>query len=161
MWKVWTTIEGVTSFFAPKAKIELNVGGAYEMFFEPEAPVGFKGTEGCKILELNPQLHFGFEFVAPPQFPNVRRRKTRVDLKFESVQKGAMNRVFLEHSGFLGGEEWDAAYAFFDWSWDLVLARFQHRFSVGPVNWKNPYRPQWLPAFPQRKIRDHIPARVQ
>jgi hypothetical protein len=158
---MWTTVEGVTSFFAPKANIELKVGGMYELYFEPEAPIGFQGIEGCKILELIPQTHFAFEFIAPPQFPNVRRLKTQVSLGFDQVQKAALNRVRLKHTGFLAGEEWDAAYSFFSWSWDLVLARFQQRFSTGPIDWKKPYRPMWLPPFPERKIRDHVPARVQ
>lgn len=160
MWAAWTTAEGVITFFAPKAKIELRVDGPYELFFDLRAPIGFQGTEGCKVLHVERQNSFGFEFIAPLQFPNVRRLQTRVDLDFKEVQKGALNKVGLVHSGFLGGEEWDAAFEFFSWSWDLVLARFQHRLSSGPIEWKNPYFPPWLPRFAQRKIRDHIPARV-
>ncbi len=160
MWGAWTMVEGVVTFFAPKANVELRVGGLYELFFDLQAPIGFQGTEGCKVLHVEPQSSFGFEFIAPLQFPNVRRLKTRVDLDLKEVQMGALNKVLLVHSGFLGGEEWDAAFEFFNWSWDLVLARFQRRFSSGPIDWKNPYFPPWLRRLPQRKIRNHIPARV-
>jgi hypothetical protein len=160
MWNTWTMIEGVVAFFAPKANLDRKVGGSYELFFDLQAPIGFQGTEGCKVLHLEPQNYFGFEFIAPLQFPNVRRIKTRVDLDFKEVQKGALSKVVLVHSGFLRGEEWDSAFEFFNWSWDLVLARFQHRFLSGPIHWKDPYFPPWLARFPQRKIRDHIPARV-
>lgn len=160
VWDTWTTVEGVVSFFAPKANIELRADGAYELCFDLEAPIGFQGTEGCKVLHVEAQNGFGFEFIAPLQFPNVRRLKTRVNLDFKEVQKGALNKVGLVQSGFLRGEEWDAAFEFFNWSWDLVLARFQHRISSGPIDWSNPYFPPWLPRNPQRKIRDHIPARV-
>src|SRR6266576_3943160 len=51
-WKAWTTVEGVTSFFVPKANIEPVVGSRYELFSSLKAPKGFQGTEGCKILAL-------------------------------------------------------------------------------------------------------------
>ncbi|HZY93571.1 MAG TPA: SRPBCC domain-containing protein [Candidatus Bathyarchaeia archaeon] len=161
MWNPWTTAEGVVTFFAPKANIELRVGGPYELYFDLKAPIGFQGTEGCNVLHVEPQNSLGFEFIAPLQFPNIRRLKTRVDLDFKEVQRGALNKVALVHSGFLSGEEWDAAFEFFNWSWDLVLARFQHRLSSGPIDWKNPYFPPWLPRNPQRKIRDHISASLK
>src|SRR5260370_5527562 len=81
-WKAWTAVEGVTSFFVPKANIEPVVGGRYELFSSLKGPKGFQGTEGCKILALEPQKHLAFEFIAPPQFPNVRRLRTRVDVTF-------------------------------------------------------------------------------
>ena len=36
-WEAWTTREGVTSFFAPDAKIEPRVGGAFEVYMDPLA----------------------------------------------------------------------------------------------------------------------------
>src|SRR5712692_5556532 len=77
MWDAWTTAEGVITFFAPKANIELRVDGPYELFFDLRAPIGFQGTDGCKVLHVEPQNSFGFEFIAPLQFPNVRRLQTR------------------------------------------------------------------------------------
>src|SRR5438132_12803903 len=88
-WKAWTTIEGVTSFLVAKASIESVVGGRYELFSSLKSPKGFQGTEGCKILVLEPPKHLTFELIAPPQFPNVRRLRPRVDSKFEEVLKRA------------------------------------------------------------------------
>ncbi len=72
VWTVWTTNEGVMSFLAPKANIKLEDNGSYEIFFDPEAPLGFRGTEGCKILALGQMKTLSVEWKAPPQFPNVR-----------------------------------------------------------------------------------------
>ncbi|MBI3038065.1 SRPBCC domain-containing protein, partial [bacterium] len=33
LWRLWTTVEGVKTFFAPDAAIELKAGGTYEMYF--------------------------------------------------------------------------------------------------------------------------------
>lgn len=157
-WKAWTAAEGVTSFFVPKAIIEPVVGGRYELFSSLKAPKGFQGTEGCGILALEPLKHLAFEFIAPPQFPNVRRLRTRVDLEFGQVAKGGVLKLDLVHSGFLEGEEWDEFFEFSNWNWDLVLGRFQYRFSTGPVDWNNPYLPYGISARPERKLRDHISA---
>jgi uncharacterized protein YndB with AHSA1/START domain len=34
-WQAWTTREGIVSFFAPDAKIEARVGGAFHIHFDP------------------------------------------------------------------------------------------------------------------------------
>jgi uncharacterized protein YndB with AHSA1/START domain len=157
-WKAWTTVEGVTSFFVPKANIEPVVGGRYELFSSLKAPKGFQGTEGCKIFALEAQKHLAFEFIAPPQFPNVRRLSTRVDVTFGEVAKGGVVKLDLVHSGFQEGEEWDGFFEFSNWNWDLVLGRFQYRFTVGPIDWNNPYIPYGITPRPERKLRDHISA---
>ncbi|OLD79057.1 hypothetical protein AUF62_00730 [archaeon 13_1_20CM_52_20] len=138
VWTVWTTNEGVTSFLAPKANIKLEDNGPYEILFDPEAPLGFRGTEGCKILGLE----------------QIRRHKTRVDIYFERVE--ALTKVRVEHSGWQWGEEWDEAYEFFDHAWDLDLARMQQRFASGPIDWSKPYVPAWL-GHRATPIRDHVP----
>jgi len=97
-WKAWTTVEGVASFFVPKANIEPVVGERYELFSSLKAPKGFQGTEGCKVLALEPLKHLAFEFIAPPQFPNVRRLRTRVDVTFGEVAKGGVVKLDLVHS---------------------------------------------------------------
>jgi uncharacterized protein YndB with AHSA1/START domain len=157
-WKAWTTAQGLISFFVPKAIIEPVVGGQYELFSSLKAPKGFQGTEGCKISALEPQKHLAFEFIAPPQFPNVRRLRTRVDVSFGQVAKGGVVKLDLVHSGFLEGEEWDEFFEFSNWNWDLVLGRFQYRFSVGPMDWNNPYIPYGISGRPERKLRDHVSA---
>ena len=157
-WNGWVSVAGVTSFFAPKANIDARVGGLYELFFENKAPRGFQGTEGCRILKLEPQRNLTFEFIAPPQFPNVRRVRTRVDVIFEEVLRGGLVKVSVIHSGFGEGEEWDASFDFFNWSWELVLGRFQHRFAARSIDWNHPYFPPGIAARPPRKLRDHVSA---
>src|SRR2546427_11582156 len=98
VWTVWTTNEGVTSFLAPKANIKLEGQGPYEIFFDPEAPLGFRGTEGCKILGVDSMKTLSVEWKAPPQFPNVRRQKTQVNIYCERVE--ALTKVRVAHSAW-------------------------------------------------------------
>src|SRR5947209_8988737 len=139
VWTVCTTNEGITSFLAPKANIKLEDQGPYEIFFDPEAPLGFRGTEGCKILGLESMKTLSVEWKAPPQFPNVRRHKTRVNIHFERVE--ALTKVRIEHSVWDWGEELDEAYEFFDRAWDLDLARMQQRLSSRPIYSTSSYVP--------------------
>jgi uncharacterized protein YndB with AHSA1/START domain len=140
VWEAWTTQEGVTTFFAPKANVELAIGGRYEMFFDLDAPVGSQGGEGLKVLSYLPQEMLSFEWNAPPRFPNVRGERTWVVVQLEPQQEDT-TRVRLTHVGWRGGEEWDQVFAYFVRAWDIVLGRLEHRFSVGPIDWDDPYTP--------------------
>jgi uncharacterized protein YndB with AHSA1/START domain len=73
-WKAWTTSEGAATFFAPKARIELTLGGRYELYFDLEAPKGSQGGEGCRVLSFLPMEMLSFEWNAPPEFPEVRKQ---------------------------------------------------------------------------------------
>ena len=39
-WTAWTTRDGITSFFAPDARIEPRPGGAFEIYMDPGAAPG-------------------------------------------------------------------------------------------------------------------------
>lgn len=140
VWEAWATREGVTTFFAPQANVELAIGGRYEMFFDLDAPVGSQGGEGLKVLSYLPQEMLSFDWNAPPRFPNVRGERTWVVVQLEPQQAGT-TRVRLTHLGWRVGEEWDQVFAYFVRAWDIVLGRLEHRFSIGPIDWDDPYTP--------------------
>lgn len=134
VWKAWTTAEGAATFFAPRAKIELALGGAYELYFDLEAPEGSRGSEGCHLLSYLPEEMLSFDWDAPPQFPELRGRRTWVVV---TLHKPAVNsvRVRLCHLGWGQGEEWERLRHYFDRAWDIVLQRLRQRFSTGPLDW--------------------------
>jgi uncharacterized protein YndB with AHSA1/START domain len=141
VWQAWTTEAGATSFFAPKANVELVIGGRYEMLFDLDASVGSQGGEGLKILSYLPPEMLSFEWNAPPHLPTVRGERTWVVIQFEAHPGGATG-VKLTHLGWRSGGEWDDAFNYFVRAWDVVLARLVHRFTTGPIDWSNPYRPE-------------------
>jgi Activator of Hsp90 ATPase homolog 1-like protein len=55
-WAAWTTREGITSFFAPDARIEARVGGAFEIYFDPGAAAGAKGADDMRFMALQQRL---------------------------------------------------------------------------------------------------------
>ena len=145
VWQAWTTSEGATKFFAPEAKIDLILGGRYELYFDLEAPKGSRGSEGCRVRSFLPLEMLSFEWNAPPEFPRVRReqnkRHTWVVVQFYSLGKN-LTKVRLTHLGWRENEEWEKVFQYFLRAWDVVLGRFEHTFMTGkPIDWESPYRP--------------------
>jgi hypothetical protein len=52
VWDAWTTVAGVTTFLVPA--LELAISGPFEMYFDRDAPAGFQGSKGCKVLSYLP-----------------------------------------------------------------------------------------------------------
>ena len=90
VWRAWTTDEGAATFFAPRAHIELRLGGAYELRWseDDEVPPGSQGSEGCTVLSYLPQEMLSYEWNAPPEFPAVRDTHTFVVVRLAETEPG-------------------------------------------------------------------------
>jgi uncharacterized protein YndB with AHSA1/START domain len=137
VWQLWTTSEGARTFFAPEARIELAIGGAYELYFDSSAPAGLRGSEGCKVLSYLPMEMLSFSWNAPPQFPTVRCQYTWVVVQIRDIGDGRV-KVALSHLGWCEGEEWNKVYDYFDRAWGHVLGWLEKRLTTGPLDWRNP-----------------------
>lgn len=133
-WDAWTTREGIISFFAPDAKIEPHVGGAFQIYFDPTAPPGSKGADDMRYLALQPKTMISFDWNAPPSLPEARAQRTFVLVRFEPVGE-RRTRIVLHHTGWGDGGEWDKAFAYFDRTWGNVLGNLKKRFDDGPQDW--------------------------
>lgn len=145
VWDAWTTQEGVTSFFAPAARVERRVGGAYEMYFLVTGPPGERGGEGLHFLELEPPRRFLIEWNAPPHFGPLRGQKTWVEVTLAEAE--GKTAVHLVHGGFgdvaLG---WTAVHDYFVAAWGRVLANLVQRFASGPIDWASRLGPEAFAA---------------
>jgi uncharacterized protein YndB with AHSA1/START domain len=141
VWHAWTTPEGAVTFFAPRANLQLAVGGPYELYFDLDAPEGSRGGESLKLLSFLPMEMLSFEWTAPPQYPSVRQGpRTWVVIQFYPLSRNEV-RVRLTHLGWREGEEWDKVFQYFKRAWDTVLGRLEYRFSKVPIDWNKPYSP--------------------
>ncbi len=145
-WEAWTTREGIVSFFAPDAKIEARVGGAFQIYIDPGAPAGMKGADDMRVMALQPKQMISFDWNAPPSLPEARAQRTFVVVRFVPVTDKT-TRVTLHHAGWGTGGEWDKAYQYFDRAWSGVLGNLQKRFDQGPQDWTS-----WLEQL--RKFRE-------
>ncbi|MGD9707766.1 MAG: SRPBCC domain-containing protein [Candidatus Delongbacteria bacterium] len=122
VWKKWTTHKGLKTFFGAENKIELKIGGDFEIYFIENNPYGLKGSEGCRILSFLPEKMLSFSWNAPPQFPEVRNNeyKTWVVVNFR-IMPNSSTEVEIVHLGWPEGGEWDKVYDYFDKAWEFVL----------------------------------------
>ena len=166
-WEAWTTVDGLKTFFAPAANVELRPGGLYEILFFPDAEPGRRGAEGLHVLSYLPRQMLSFQWNAPPQYPTARDQLTWVVVEFGAISATADGRavegrrddinrrgerdkdaapgrveVTLTHLGWGEGGEWDQVYQYFDSAWDVVLRRLALSFSSGPMDWDSPDTPR-------------------
>lgn len=128
VWKVWTTEEGVRSFFAPECSIDLRVDGSFELYFLPDGEPGLRGGEGVRFLAIQPEKMLSFTWNAPPHLPEARAQWTHVVVRFFDAG-GGRTRVRLRHDGWGEGGQWDDAFRYFENAWlECVLPALVRRF---------------------------------
>ncbi|MGI9265015.1 MAG: SRPBCC family protein [Gammaproteobacteria bacterium] len=134
VWEAWTTENGLQSFFARRAIVELQTDGRYELLFFPENPEGQRGEEGARLLAIEPDQRLVFTWSAPPNWPRIREMRTVVEVTLSSIEEG-QTEVRLRHTLWGDGPDWDEVFTYFDGAWSVVLKRLAYRFEQGPVDW--------------------------
>jgi len=129
-WDAWVNPQRVVNFLGAEARIDLRIGGRYEILFLLDAPQGQQGAEGCRILAYLPGEMLAFSWNAPPQMPEIRFLHTWVVVTFRGLPEGP-TRVRLVHTGFGEGPLWDEDFGYFAAAWDRVLVRC--RDYLGPA----------------------------
>jgi uncharacterized protein YndB with AHSA1/START domain len=136
VWQCWTTGAGMKSFLTD-AKVDLGIGGSFEIYFGPESAVGQRGSEGCTILSYEPESMLSFSWNAPPKFGSLREKRTWVVLHLEPYG-GHATKVTLAHLGFAeqaaadpgNRAGWADIRAYFDDAWPSVLAALREHFET-------------------------------
>ncbi len=120
-WAAWTSAARLRRWWnVPQARIDLRVGGAFELLFQPDQAAGARGSEGCRVLSYVPDRMLSFSWNTPSHL-SVGRSLTWVVLSFTEEADGT--EVELVHNGFLQGQEWDEAREYFRHAWRRVLRR--------------------------------------
>ena len=120
LWDCWTTEAGLKSFFSQNLKVAFHVNGPFEIFFLMDQPAGFRGSESCTILAIEPPARLAFSWNAPPVFKHCRGQHTTVDLRFRKLDANT-TELTLVHRGWGQSEEWDAVFAYFQNAWTRVF----------------------------------------
>jgi uncharacterized protein YndB with AHSA1/START domain len=135
VWRAWTTTEGIKTFFAPDAKVELRVDGPFEIYINPLAEPGLRGGDDLRVIGFQEKKMLSFTWNAPPSLPEARKQRSVVIVRF-APRGEAITDVTLTHIGWGEGGEWDKAYDYFAKSWPNVLKNLKKRFDDGPIDWK-------------------------
>lgn len=134
VWSRWTTPEGIAKFFAPACEVDAVPLGRYNIYFAPNAPVGQKGAEGNHIMAIQDKKMLSFTWDAPPSFPEIRKQRTLVILRFTSLAE-KKTLVTLTQTGWGEGQDWDTVYGYFGKAWgEIVLPFLKYSLENGPVD---------------------------
>jgi uncharacterized protein YndB with AHSA1/START domain/uncharacterized protein YciI len=133
VWQAWTTSEGLMSFLSPQARVELRLGGPFEVWFDPSAEAGLRGSEGCKVLAFLENEMLSFSWNAPPSLGHLRARRHFVVVRLRDVADGKRTEVELIDSGYSADEGDQEIRAYFAEAWPFVLGNLAKRFESGPL----------------------------
>ncbi|MCB9548066.1 MAG: SRPBCC domain-containing protein [Myxococcales bacterium] len=125
VWAAWSSAEGLAAWFADEVRMELRIGGPFEiLFFGPE--VAERGSEGSKVLAFVPGRLLAFSWNAPPHLKHTRPQLTWVTVELADADGGTA--LTLTHTGWpaagfeAGGHpDWPATHAYFKAAWPRVL----------------------------------------
>ncbi|MFW9916216.1 MAG: SRPBCC domain-containing protein [Candidatus Thorarchaeota archaeon] len=121
VWAAWTQPAIITKWFAPEANIELQVGGAFELFFDP-ADHSHESTQGCVLTKVEPNNLLEFTWKGPGQFAEFMNDPASLTIvKVEFAEAGDMTQVTLEHAGWGSSPDWNGARGWHEEQWGNVL----------------------------------------
>jgi uncharacterized protein YndB with AHSA1/START domain len=127
VWKAFSTSEGLSSWLAPNAVVDLKPGGDWMVRF----PGG--SSAGGTIVSFVPQQEIVISALAPEKFPTVRAQRTTARFTLEDHGTGTLVR--LTQTGWKDGDEWDRAYEYLTAGNAQLLATLHRRFVSGPIDW--------------------------
>lgn len=133
-WAAWTVPAVLESWLTQKARVELRVGGAYELFWQPDEPEK-NSTLGCKLTAVEPQRRLAFTWRGPVPYAHLMNvgepPPTHVEVLLESRGEGTVVR--LEHAGWGAGKEWDEARAWQARAWAAAFEALPKVLSQAPA----------------------------
>ncbi len=129
----WTSNEGIAAWWVPTARIELRIGGHFELLFAGDEPWGRRGSERCRILSYLPGRMLSFTWNAPPHLDRVHEEHTWVVVEFEPADDETLVR--LTHTGWPASAwdsepQWAETHAYFERAWASVLGMMQRHFEA-------------------------------
>jgi uncharacterized protein YndB with AHSA1/START domain len=133
VWKALSTSEGLSTWLAPNAVVDLRPGGDWMVRFRDSSASGIHGSSaGGSIVSFVPQKEIVIAALAPEQFPTVRAQRTTA--RFQLEDHGKETLVRLTQTGWKEGAEWDRAYEYLTAGNAQLLATLHRRFVSGPID---------------------------
>jgi uncharacterized protein YndB with AHSA1/START domain len=133
VWSAWASSEGLRSWEAPVANIDLHVGGYLEASYDAKAHLGDAGNIKHEVLGYLPGELLVFRNVQTPKgFPHADlfSHVTTV-IQLEDAGPGK-TRVTVSGIGYGAGKDWDELYAFFHAGNAYLLEMLRAHFEGGP-----------------------------
>ncbi len=132
---LFTQKEYLEKWLTKKAFVKDEVGGAYELFWEPEEP-RYNSTIDCKILAMAKPDFLSFEWKGPKQFDafmNHIRPLTNVTVMF--FENKDFTKIVLLHSGWRQNKQWNEAREYFSNAWQMAFKELERYANEEVINY--------------------------
>lgn len=117
----FTRPEKLTEWLSEAAEVKAEVGGEYELFWEPDRR-DRNSTLGCRVTAVTPDQLLAFEWKSPAQFAafaNAADPLTHVVVALVPV--GGSTVAHLTHTGWRSTADWEEARAWQECAWRMAL----------------------------------------
>lgn len=128
-WNLWTHSDELEQWLTTKANVNPHLGGAYELFWNPETP-NQNSTKGCKVTSLIQQQLISFEWKGPVPYADLMNTDpppTWVLVTFEPLSE-TMTLMHFRHSGWGDGTRWKEARTWQEQAWDMAFQMLREQF---------------------------------
>ena len=132
VWDAWATPEGLTSWLCLRANVDPVVGGAYELFWNPdESQPESNSTIGCRVLSIDRPRLLQFTWRGSDEVADVMNVPGApvTEVKVELLPTLDGTRLEVTHLGWDDGPEWKRARDWFDNTWSAALEKLRATIS--------------------------------
>lgn len=130
VWLAWTKADRVTKWFAPKAIIEPEMNGSYELYFNPEN-LEMMNTKGCKIIDLTYEKDLIFSWKGPDHLASIMNIEDLTTVHVRFYKEGNQTKVVVQHVGWKETDEWKPAIEWHQAAWNGVLTSLKSALEKG------------------------------
>lgn len=126
VWELFTTPDGLASWLCLRATVEPRVGGAFELFWNPDpARPESDSTLGCRILSIDRPRLLSFTWRGADAVAGVMNAEgvAPTEVTVELLPRPTGTRIRMTHTGWGDGDDWGRARTWFDRAWRGALAR--------------------------------------
>jgi len=130
VWKAWATPEGLQSWMAPHARIEMRIGGLMQTNYDKDGTLGDAKTIENVVLSYEPERMLAIKVnKAPEKFPFPTAIKAMWSVIYFEPVDGEHTKVRVVSMGFDESEESQKMREFFRQGNAMTLAALQKQFS--------------------------------
>jgi uncharacterized protein YndB with AHSA1/START domain len=132
-WNAWTHSSELEKWLTAKADVNPVLGGAYELFWEPEKPTQ-NSTMGCKVTALVAERMISFTWKGAVPFADLMNNEplpTWVAVTFEANSPNS-TIVHFRHSGWGSSMRWQQARQWQEDSWRTAFSELKNYLEKAP-----------------------------
>jgi uncharacterized protein YndB with AHSA1/START domain len=133
VWKAWTTSDGLASWLAPHADIDLRIGGLLRTNYSADGSLGDAGTIENEVMAFDPERMLAIRVSkAPSNFPFKDSIKGMWTVLYFTAESDGTTRLKIVGLGFTAEAESQKMKQFFERGNAFTVDQLRKRFETKP-----------------------------